>query len=125
MSAFSDKLVALDLKFRSIAAERYALLLLIPSAIVVLALGSAIYFWDIDGPFRVRLYPQATVIWVLALPLAFFSYEGLVAAWRSELSLTRKLAFSTCHLAAIALSLAPLFFFLLVVWAIGGDHGDR
>lgn len=125
MSALSDKLVAIDAKFRRIPAERYASLLLVPSCIVVLALGPAVYFWDIDGPFRVRLYPQATVIWLLSLPLAFFSYEGLVAAWRSRLSLTRKLAFSVFHLAAIGLSLAPIFFFLLVVWAIGGLHGDR
>ena len=125
MSAFSDKLVALDAKFRGIAAERYASLLLLPSAIVILALGPAIYFWGADGPFRVHVYPLATLLWALALPLAFFSYEGLVVVWRTQLSLTRKLGFSACHLGAIALSLAPIFVFLLVVWAIGGVHGDR
>jgi len=125
VSAFSDKLVAVDAKFRGIAAERYASLLLIPSAIVVLVLGPAIYFWGADGPFRVHLYPLATVVWGLALPLAFFSYEGIVMVWRTQLSLIRKLSFSACHLAAIALSLAPVFVFLLVVWAIGGVHGDR
>ena len=125
MNAFSDKLVALDAKFRGIAAERYASLLFIPSAIVVLVLAPAIHFWGADGPFRVHLYPLATVVWALTLPLAFFSYEGIVTVWRTRLSLTRKLIFSACHLTAIALSLAPVIVFLLVVWAIGGVHGDR
>jgi len=125
VSAFSDKLFALDSKFRGIAAERYASLLLIPSATVVLILGPAIYFSGADGPFRVHLYPLATVVWALALPLTFFSYEGIVTVWRTQLSLIRKLSFSACHLAAIALSLAPVLVFLLVVWAIGGVHGDR
>ena len=125
MSVFSDKLVALDARFRGIATERYASLLLIPSGVVLLALGSAAYFWGVDGPFRVRLYPQAAIVWVLALPLAFFSFEGIVAAWRSRLSVPRKLAFSACHVAAIALALAPILVFLLVVWAIRGMNGDR
>ena len=125
MRAFSDKLAALDARFRAIALERYASLLLIPSGVILLALGPAAYFWGADSPFRARLYPQAAIVWVLALPLAFFSFEGIVAAWRSRLTLARKLAFSACHVAAIALALAPILVFLPVVWAIGGVHGDR
>jgi hypothetical protein len=125
VNALSAILAGLDARLKRIAVERYASLLLVPSAIVILALGSAISLWGVDGVFRVHLYPQATVVWAVSLPLVFFSYEGLVAVWRCRFSFGRKLAFSLCHIVAIALSVTPILVFLALVVAIGGVHGDR
>ena len=125
MNALSKKLTALDARFRSIAPERYAQLLLVPSCVVIVALGPALLVWGADGPFRVHVYPQATLIWAVSLPLVFFSYEGIVAAWRSRVHLPAKIGFFLCHLSAIALSLVPIVVLCVIVWAIGGVNHDR
>jgi hypothetical protein len=109
----------------SVSPERYSRWLLLPSIYVVGTLGPALYLWDLDGPFRVLQFPQATVIWALSLPFAIFSYEGLAVTWHAPLKLNRKLAFSVCHLSAIALSLIPIVVQILVIRAIGGVNGDR
>ena len=96
-----------------------------PSCVVILALGPALLVWGADGPFRVHVYPQATFIWAVSLPLAFFSYEGLVATWRAPLKLSQKLVFLLCHLFAIALSLIPIVVLIIIIRAIGGVNGDR
>jgi hypothetical protein len=125
VNALLSKLTAMDSRLKRVSSDRYARWLLLPSVIVVLTLVPAIYFWDVDGPFRVSRFPQATLIWGLSLPLVFFSYEGLVAVWRSRFSISTKLAFSICHLSAIGLSLIPIVVLILVIIAIGGVHGDR
>ena len=125
MNVLAEKLTALDARFRSIAPDRYARWLLVPSFIVILALGPALLLWGADGPFRVHVYPQATLIWAVSLPLVFFSYEGIVAVWRSRFRVPAKIALSLCHLSAIALSLLPIVVFCLIVWAIGGVNHDR
>jgi hypothetical protein len=123
VNALSEKLASLDARFKSIAPERYARWLLVPSFVVILALGPALLLWGADGPFRVNMYPQATLIWAVSLPLVFFSYEGIVTAWRSRYRLPAKIGFSLVHLSAIALSLLPIVVFCLMVWAIAGvDH---
>ncbi len=125
VNALLAKLTAMDSRLKGISSERYAHWLLVPSVIVILTLAPAIYFWGVDGPFRAIRFPQATLVWVLSLPLAFFSYEGLVALWRSGFSIRAKLALSICHLSAIALSLIPIVVQILGIIAIGGAHGDR
>jgi hypothetical protein len=123
--ALLGKLTAMDSRLKRASPERYACWLLLPSVIVVVTLAPAIYLWGIEGPFRVLRFPQATLVWGLSLPLAFFSYEGLVAVWRSRFSISSKFAFSICHLCSIALSLMPIVVQILVIIAIGGVHGDR
>jgi hypothetical protein len=124
VNALSAKLLALDAKLKGVAPERYALWLLIPSAILLLTLCPAAFFWGIDASFRPTLYPQATIVWAVSLPLAFLSYEGLLAAWRSRFSFPRKLSFTAFHLAAIILALSPIYVFAVMVWAIGGFDGN-
>jgi hypothetical protein len=119
------KLHSLDARFKAIDPCRYVCWLLLPSSVVVLTLAPALYFWGFDGPFRPLQFPQATIIWALSLPLAFFSYEGLVVTWRARLTLRRKLVFSLWHLFAIALSLVPIVTLIMIVRAIGGANGDR
>ena len=125
MNTLSKKLTALDARFKNITPERYARSLLVPSCVVILALVPALLVWGADGPFRVNVYPHATLIWAVSLPLAFLSYEGLVATWRAPLKLSQKLVFSLCHLFAIALSLIPIVVLIIIICAIGGVNGDR
>jgi hypothetical protein len=125
VSALLAKLSSLDARFKAVDPCRYARWLLPPSMLVIITLAPALYLWGPDGPFRVFQFPYATVIWTLSLPLAFFSYEGLVVTWRAPLTLSRKLAFSVCHLFAIALSLIPVAVQVVIIWAIGGVNGDR
>ena len=123
MNVLSEKLASLDARFKSIAPERYAFWLLVPSFVVILTLGAAVLLWGADGPFRVNVYPQATLIWAISLPLVFFSYEGIVTTWRSRHRLPAKIGFSLIHLSAMALSLLPIVVLCLMVWAIAGvDH---
>jgi len=125
VNTLSETLTAIDARFKSVAPERYARWLVLPSILVILILGPAMYLWGVDGPFRVLRYPQATLIWAVSLPLAFFSYEGLVAVWRCRLGLAAKLALSLCHLSAIALSLVPMVVEIVVIGAVGGVNRDR
>jgi hypothetical protein len=125
VNALSKKLIAFDVRFRSITPERYAPWLLLPSCVIILALGPALFLWGADGPFRVHIYPQATLIWTVSLPLVFFSYEGMVVVWRSRFRVPAKIAFSFCHLSAIALSLLPIVVFCWIIWAIAGVDHDR
>jgi hypothetical protein len=125
VNAIVAKLTAIDAHFKRISPARYSRWLLLPSILVVATLGPALYLWGPDGPFRVLQFPQATLIWALSLPFAFFSYEGLVITWRAPLKLSRKLVFFVCHLSAIALSLIPIVVQILVIRAIGGVNGDR
>jgi hypothetical protein len=119
------KLIAIDAHFKRIDPSRYSRWLLLPSLLVIVTLTPALYLWGPDGPFRVLQFPQATAVWTLSLPLAFFSYEGLVVTWRAPLKLSRKLAFSACQLSAIALSLIPIIVQVIIIRAIGGVNGDR
>jgi hypothetical protein len=119
------KLTAIDARFKRIDPSSYSRWLLLPSVLVIVTLTPALYLWGPIGPFRVLQFPQATVVWTLSLPLAFFSYEGLVVTWRTPLTLSRKLAFFACHISAITLSLIPIIAQVIIIRAIGGLNGDR
>jgi hypothetical protein len=125
VNSLAAKLAAIDAHFKRIDSSRYSRWLLLPSILVIVTLTPAPYLWGPAGPFRVLQFPQATVVWAVSLPLAFFSYEGLVATWRAPLKLSQKLAFSLCHLSAITLSLIPIVVQIMIIRAIGGVNGAR